>query len=172
MRIVIAGLLGGLAMYVWSSVAHVATPLGRMGISSLPNEAAITTVLKAGVGPQKGLYLFPSDMNAKAGPFGFLAYSPELTQMNPATLGKELVVELLEGLVAAWLLSLTAISGYLGRVGFVGGVGLAASLSTDPSYWIWYHFPGAFTAAAMVVTIVGYLVAGLVIAAIARPKAA
>jgi hypothetical protein len=172
MRIVIAGLLGGLAMYVWSSVAHVATPLGRMGISTLPNEAAITTVLKAGIGQQSGFYIFPSDMNAKAGPSGVLVYKPGLIQMSPSTLGKELVVQLIDGLIAAWLLSFAAIAGYLGRVAFVGGIGLAGALATNPSYWIWYHFPGSYTLAYMLITIVGYLVAGLVIAAILKPRTA
>src|SRR3954451_14499307 len=41
MRVLIAGILGAIAMYVWSTVAHVALPLGQLGLSQMPNEAAV-----------------------------------------------------------------------------------------------------------------------------------
>ena len=47
---------------------------------------------------------------------------------------------------------------------------MAGSLATNPSYWIWYKFPGDYTLGYMVVTIVGYLMAGLVIAAFMKPR--
>lgn len=49
---------------------------------------------------------------------------------------------------------------------------MVAAVSTDPSYWIWYHFPANFTLASMFISLVGYVVAGLVIAAILKPRAA
>jgi len=174
-RILIAGLLGGLAMYVWSSVAHVATPLGMTGIQTIANEAAVTGPMKANLTGHPGLYLFPKAAEHGAGvpgPAGFLIYRDNVTGMSAKTLGSEFAVELLEGLIAAALLSVTALAGYLQRVAFVGGVGVAAAIATDPSYWIWYRFPANFTAAAMLVTVVGYVVAGLVIAAILKPRAA
>jgi hypothetical protein len=33
-RILLAGLLGGLAMFIWQSVAHVVLPLGEAGIQA------------------------------------------------------------------------------------------------------------------------------------------
>jgi hypothetical protein len=40
MRILLAGLAAGIAMFVWSSIAHLATPLGALGISTLPEKAS------------------------------------------------------------------------------------------------------------------------------------
>ena len=31
-RIILAGVLGGIAMFIWTSIAHMATPLGHAGI--------------------------------------------------------------------------------------------------------------------------------------------
>jgi hypothetical protein len=95
-----------------------------------------------------------------------------MTEMNASTLASEAVVEILEAIAAAFLLSFAALSGYWSRVGFVSLVGVAAVLSTNPSYWIWYRFPASYTLAAMVIDLVGYVVAGLVIAAILRPRPA
>ena len=174
LRIIIAGLVGGIAMYIWSAVAHVATPLGQAGVSTLPNEAAVTEALKTGTAGKPGLYLFPAAAMTTPnlpGPSGLLVYQDKANDMTPVTLGQEAAVELVEALLAA-LLSVTALSGYLSRVLFVSGVGLVAVLSSNPSLWIWYKFPGDYVGAAIVIDLVGYVVAGLVIAAILRPKAA
>ena len=37
-RIIFAGFLGAIAMFVWTSIAHMALPLGEAGIRELPNE--------------------------------------------------------------------------------------------------------------------------------------
>jgi hypothetical protein len=175
LRIIIAGLLGGIAMYVWASVAHIATPLGNTGISVIPNEAPVTAALKASLGDKEGLYIYPaSNMQGQTapGPSGILAYTPGQMEMTPATLAAEFAVELVEALIAAVLLSLAALRGYVARVGFVGLVGLAAVMSTNPSYAIWYRFPTSYTLAQMFTDLVGYLVAGLVIAAVLKPRSA
>ena len=38
MRIFLAGLLGGIAMFIWTSIAHMALPLGDTGVREIPNE--------------------------------------------------------------------------------------------------------------------------------------
>jgi hypothetical protein len=37
MRILLAGIVGGIAMFVWTSIAHMALPLGEAGIAEIPN---------------------------------------------------------------------------------------------------------------------------------------
>src|SRR5437016_1260966 len=58
-RIILAGLLGGIAMFIWTSIAHMALPLGHAGIRELPNEEALLSQLQVGLGSKSGLYLFP-----------------------------------------------------------------------------------------------------------------
>ena len=57
-RVVIAGILGGVAMFVWLFVAHEFLPLGEMGVGEIPNEAAVLAAMRSAL-PQGGLYLFP-----------------------------------------------------------------------------------------------------------------
>ena len=57
-RVAIAGILGGMAMFVWLFVAHEFLPLGEMGVGEIPNEATVLTAMESAI-PQGGLYLFP-----------------------------------------------------------------------------------------------------------------
>ena len=58
-RILLAGILGGIAMFLWSSVAHVILPLGHAGIKEIPNEASVLSAMYASLGEKSGMYLFP-----------------------------------------------------------------------------------------------------------------
>jgi hypothetical protein len=45
MRILVAGVLGGIVMFVWTSIAHMALPLGEAGIGEIPNESAMLSAM-------------------------------------------------------------------------------------------------------------------------------
>ena len=177
MRILIAGLLGAIAMFVWSTIAHVATPLSYAGISKMQNEPTVLSAMQTGVGTKSGLYFFPwvapTDPKAmekeavlmKTNPTGILIYHPPGTSTDMTQLLiEEFAKELAQCLIAAFLLSLTMIAGYLRRVGFVALVGVFGVLGADTSYMIWYGFPCSYTLAAMTIEIVGAIAAGLAIA--------
>ena len=177
MRILLAGLLAGLAMYVWSTIAHVATPLGTIGVQTLPDESVTVGNLASAIGERGGLYLFPHTMgagtSAAAEPGGFLVFNPHSpTSLQPKNLVIEFLTELVEALIAAWLLAQTALASYGARVGFVTAVGVVGAIVTNVPYWNWYTFPTDYTLAYSFVEIMGFLVAGLVLAWMIGPKAA
>jgi hypothetical protein len=185
MRIVLAGLVGGIAMFVWTSIAHVALPLGQIGFRAIPGEAPVLAAMHQSMGDRAGLYFFPwTDMKGKdamameaarmkANPSGLLIYRPPgALGMDVTTLIVEFVKEVLVSLIAAFLLARTVIFGYAARAGFIALVGIAATLTTNVSYWNWYAFPADYTLAAMTIEAVGYLAAALAIAAILRPWSA
>ena len=182
LRVLIAGLVGGIAMFVWSSLAHTILPLGHTGLTAIPNEAAARTALQAAMGsePKDGLYVFPwMEHGASAstpapapGASGMLVYHPDRSfEMAPSMLVSEALSEIVQAVIAAFLLSLTVLVGFLARVLFVAAIGVAVAISTHVSYWIWWGFPADFTLASIVTVIVGYLVAGVVIALILKRKA-
>ena len=120
MRIVIAGLVGGIAMFVWTSVAHVALPLGQIGFSQIPNEKAVVSAMQNSIGSHSGLYFFPwTDMKSsdamaqveakmKVHPSGLLVYHPPgAGGMTAQMLVIEFVKEVIVSLIAAFLLAQT-----------------------------------------------------------------
>ena len=48
--------------------------------------------------------------------------------------------------------------------------GSAAAFAVSPSYTIWFGFPAAYTLAQMIVAFGDYVVGGLVVAALLRPR--
>ncbi len=59
MKVFLAGIFGGIAMFIWTSIAHLMLPLGEAGISEIPNESAVLSALQSNIGDQTGLYIFP-----------------------------------------------------------------------------------------------------------------
>ena len=58
-RIILAGVLGGIVMFIWTSIAHMVLPLGEAGIREIPNEQAVLAAMQANIGETSGLYVFP-----------------------------------------------------------------------------------------------------------------
>jgi hypothetical protein len=191
MKILLTAFLGGIVMFIWTSIAHMALPLGEAGIREIPNESAVVSGMQSNIGEQTGLYIFPSPGVGKnatreekneamkhmaekmaASPSGILMYH---APGRPFAIGKWLSIEfgteLLEAILVVFLLAQTRIVSFVGRVGFVLVVGILAAITTNVSYWNWYGFPGAYTASYMLIQIIGFLLVG-VVAALLLPKRA
>jgi hypothetical protein len=64
-----------------------------------------------------------------------------------------------------------ALASYGAKVLFVALLGLLPGLDVDVGYWNWYGFPGDYTLAVMADHVLGWLLAGLVLAAIIKRPA-
>jgi hypothetical protein len=189
MRILVAGVLGGIVMFVWTSIAHMALPLGEAGIGEIPNESVVLSAMQSSMGDNAGLYIFPGlgvgksatreqkneamkqmQQRIAANPSGILMYHPPGRQFAfGKSLAVEFITEVLQAILVIWLLAQTRIGSFGGRVGFVLIAGILASLTTNVSYWNWYGFPGVYTASYILIEIVGFLLVG-VVAALLLPK--
>ena len=58
-RIILAAVLGAIAMFIWMFVAHMVLPLGEAGISELPNETTVLDALQTNISDKPGIYMFP-----------------------------------------------------------------------------------------------------------------
>jgi hypothetical protein len=185
MRILLAALAGAVAMFVWTSIAHMVTPLGATGISQIPNEAAVLGSMDQSIGAKPGLYFFPwvdpkdpkamekAEALEKANPRGLLLYHPKGdldTSMTPMLI-KEFAKEFLQALIAAWIVMMIATS-FMMRALIVTAIGVSDAIATNVSYWTWYGFPLDYTLAQILILVVGALAAGLAIAAVLPKKAA
>jgi len=189
-RVLLAGVLGGIAMFVWAGIAHMATGLGMVGIKEIPNEPGVLSALQAQIGNTSGLYLYPGlglgenatreqqqaamrqyDQKLAANPSGLLIYHPPgMKALTGGQLGTEFITELIEALFLAFLLAQTSLTSFASRFGFVIVAALMAAITTNIPYWNWYGFPTNYTATYAMTQIVGYVIAGLVAIAVLRKK--
>ena len=188
-RILLAGILGAIAMFAWTAVSHMALPLGEAGIQNTMDDEALLAALKTTVKDKEGLYTYPSmglgpdathaqqseameklPAMLEKNPSGFFLYHP--AGSRPMNMGKfltiEFITELCEALLAVWLLAQTRIVSFAGRLGFVTVAGILASLATNVSYWNWWGFPTTYTASYMFIQVVGFFLVGLVAAIMFR----
>jgi hypothetical protein len=177
MRILIAGVVGGVVMFIWATIAHMATPLASAGLKPLPAETATIAVLRGALGDAPGLYIFPfsegnsakaqADLAAKRqlGPTGLLAYqAPGSQAQMPRQLVVELALEIVESLLAAAVISV--VPGLGRRLGVVVAVGAVAAISTNFSYWNWYGFSRDYSLANAFTELMKYVFAGVAILAV------
>ena len=179
-RILSAGLLGGIALFFWGFVSHTVLPLGELGVQNLPQDHTVIETLKAAI-PASGFYFFPRvDESQKiaadqlGGPHGILIYHPSgASMMMTGQLIREFILNVVQALIAGYLLSLaTGLTKYSSRVGLVLVLGVLSGIATNVEYWNWYGFPGNYTAGVIVDEIIGFLVVGLVVAAMVKPPGA
>jgi len=184
-KVILGGLVAGILVFVWGAVAHTVLPLGTMGVRAIPDEQPVLGSMKNAI-REPGFYFFPgrdmtktlseSEQEAyaakiKQGPTGVLVIHPEGGEaMSPRQLLTELASNVAAALLAAVVLTQVR-SGYMGRLLVVTIMGVFGFVSISVSYWNWYGFPVDFTTGEAIMEIVGWFLAGLVLAAVVRPGA-
>jgi len=187
--LILGTILGGLMAFVWSSISWELIGWHEKTMVAFHNEDEVSAVIASHAG-QDGTYILPSMpptvgltpeqkknviaavmQKMQAGPImvaavrrgGFGSYS------------RGLIIQLLSLMAAAflltWLLMQTAGLSYAHRVAFLAIVGLAASVIVDLPNWNWWGFSSAYTAVNLADSTLTWLVAGLVIAKVAKPAA-
>lgn len=182
-RVVAGGLVAGIVVFFWGAVSHMALPIGEMGIRQIPGEDTVVGSMRDAI-KEPGFYFFPGRDMSKTpseaeqkvliekinrGPTGILVIHPEGGEMmSPRQLGTELATNVVSALLAALLLAQTRL-GFVGRVLFVTGLGLFGFVISSVPFWNWYGFPVEFTCAQLLEKVIGWFLAGIVLAAIVRP---
>jgi len=180
MRILIAALLGAVAMFIWSAIAHMATPLATIGFQPLPNEQAVVAAMPT-TAAKPGLYIMPwvdpkdpqmmqktAELMKTEGAGIFVYAPPHAPGGDPTNMAPMLVVEFLkqfvQALIAATLVSMMVGASFTTRAGAVTLIAVSAGIATNISYWNWYRFPLDYTLAQVLMEVIGGVVAGLAIA--------
>lgn len=181
MRLAIAAIIGAIVMFIWSAVAHMALPIGEMGMKTAVEQDAAISALQASATSGEGVYMIPgfapekmSDTafveafqeKYKSTPYALVIYQPggnPLLQSMAPNLFKQFVTDLLAAFVAAWVLALGAF-GFGKRVMIAGALGLFAWFTISLPHWNWYMFPTQFTVGTLLEQVIGWLLAGAAIA--------
>lgn len=180
MRVLVAALIGGIVMFIWGAVAHMALGLGDIGMHQPVAEDTVLASLRPGLGEQAGVFLLPSidpakmgdktvmaaySAKAKASPYAFMVYMPQGDDLSDMSgrLPREWASDTLSALMLAFVMGLAAFS-FMTRLSIALAASVFAWLSTMVPYWNWYMFPTNFTVAALVEQVIGWLLAGAVMA--------
>ncbi len=170
MRAGVGALLAGLVVFVWQFISHVVLPLGEVGSSGLPAEETMLESFRDNL-PEAGLYLFPGQMDDDMetlqekyarGPVGLLSYRPGGGDlMEPAQLGRQLILDILAGALLVWLL-IRANATLPNAIAIGAALGLFAMLTVNAPQWNWFSFPLSFTLAQGADVIIGWALGGAV----------
>ncbi|MCP3979029.1 MAG: hypothetical protein GY716_06810 [bacterium] len=167
MRIVLAGVIGAIVLFVWGFVSWMALGWHNTTGGVLPDEPAVVQVLKDTVNDrgatEPGVYWIPgmADMEGlddaekeaaveawgnkhREGPLAMLVYRPTGREpMDALMFVRGFVLDFLAALLAALLLAFAAgtISGYVGRVAFVTGLGMFVAIYGEGMSWNYFGMP-------------------------------
>jgi len=174
-KVLLPGILGGLAVFIWLSISHLVLPIGAMGFKTIPNnEDAVLSAMKSNI-QEPGLYFMPGHDMSRApteaemkkyelGPTAFLVYHPTGEKaISPWQLIRQALFNILCGLIAAFIISATVAS-LTTRVVMVTLMGLFAWLAISAPHWNWYRFPDAFIIGSGLDQVIGWLLGGFFIA--------
>jgi hypothetical protein len=185
--LILGTILGGLMAFVWSSVSWELIGWHEKTMLGFQNEDDVAAVISSHA-TQDGTYILPS-VPPTAGMTpeqkkSALAAVMQKMQTGPimvaavrrggfGSYNRGLIVQLLSLMASAflltWLLLQTTGLTYARRVAFLAIVGLAASVIVDLPNWNWWGFSAAYTAVNLADSTLTWLVAGLVIAKVAKP---
>jgi len=178
----IATVVGALTVFLWGGISHMVLLKG-IGFTRMSNEEPIVSTLRTSL-PGDGLYFFPSidlrgnqtaaekaswEAKFRAGPTGMIVYHRAGgTPLSAKKLSVQFLSDVLAAGIIAYLLSLT-VAPYRSRVGLSALLGAFGLFAISSIYWNWYGFPNAFFLAQGVDMVVGWALAGAVIAKLIPP---
>ncbi len=190
-KILLGGILGGIVVFLVSSIFHMATQLGEEGVKPVPNEEAVLANMSSSI-HDAGFYYFPqANMSPgrtkeqkqadqatylakyKQGPTGILIYSPGGKDFNfGRLLGNQFLFGLVASFLLSWILAVTAgATSYGTRVLIVIVAALFGGIVYSLPYWNWYDFPTNYIIAEIGTMVVSWAAAGLAMAAVVKKQA-
>ena len=189
-QLALATILGAVVLFIWSALAWMIIPWPGEPLRHFTSEDAIVAAIKANA-PRSGNYLIPNEPQRlpgmteeqyqKAtkdaeermnnGPMVFAA-----VRLEPVSMAKAMVVGFLTDVIAVLLACVLLLQtdrlSYRGRVLFVAGLGLLVFLAGHLDEWNWWGFSNAYTMMQLGALVIGWILAGLVMAKFVRGKTA
>ncbi|GAB3090832.1 hypothetical protein GCM10027159_04090 [Lysobacter terrae] len=171
-------------MFLWGAVAHMALPFSEKALKPVPNEAAVIEALRGNI-TENGVYVAPHLNYMQASEADQKVYADKVANGPSALMvvrtggvsmdmKRELSIEFLSNFLAALVAALAvgglALRSYSARAGTLFAFGVVAWLSISVSQWTWYGFSTDFLISDLVDQWGGWLLAGLGMAAILKPR--
>jgi hypothetical protein len=188
-RYLVGSLLAAVVLFFWGFLFWGVSPIPYLFMHRFANEDEVTQVLQKNA-PESGAYFLPfpadagsSDAEAhkallerhRKGPLVEVQYNKDGADVESPLMyvfgfGQIFLASLLVGLLL-WL-ALPNLHAYPTRVLFVFLAGVFASAAITLAEPVWFHHPWVGAVNVAIHHLVGWLLAGLVMGLVIRPKAA
>jgi|SRR5215470_13112318 len=181
-------ILGGLVAFIWSSISWELLGWHEKSLLSFQNEDDVSAVIASHTA-KSGTYILPYGpsregltpeqlkaaeatvmQKAQKGPVAFAAVRRDGFGSFTRGLIIQALILMASAFLLTWLLLQTRGLSYLHRVLFLGVAGLAAGVMVDLPNWNWWGFSIGYTVVNVIDGAITWLLAGLVIAKVARPR--
>jgi hypothetical protein len=184
-QLLLGGILGGLALFMWLGLSWAVLEIHTPALHSIPDEESALSRLK-GAGLEHAVYIYPGmppahgdkavmeayNARAKAGPvIPFMVYLPQgYEPMDPRVMLRGLTYCIFAGLFVTFVILTAQRPRYLTRVGLAVCFGAVVALCGPLTFGNFFFFPTEFVWPEVLDQLVGWFLAGLVIAAFTRPS--
>lgn len=166
MRIVSVSFLSAVVLFIWGAVTLVFIPWHNQVLLGAKDERAVLEVLRTQTGGT-GVYSVPIDHTGytATSPFAVIMYRPDGMGMGQGSvMAVSFATYWLASLIAALLMPQTLT--FTRRILFFVGLGVFTSLVAHVSNWTWMGYSPGYTAVAIFDLVMGWFLAGLVLAAL------
>lgn len=164
-RFILTGTVAAaVAIFIWGIISHLMLPWHKWTMTVFTNSDQVLETVRANA-EQNGIYYINQGVFAVV---DLLPGLPDQTKM----IGGNLALQFVTNLVVGFLLVLVMLGincrTVPGQAGFMGMIGIAAGVGIHVAHWNWYGFTPAFTIVNTLDLAIGWFLAGLVLAALAR----
>lgn len=176
--------VGGIIVFLWNMVSWLAIPWHEPVFKGFSSEEYVGSVIKNNA-PEKGIYILPMlgygkdkkeqqqdyVSKVKEGPVVFAAVTPN--GLNPMGVGHffaGLCVQIAAGAFVGMILHLCCCHNYFARVIIVLFTAIFTGIAGFVPTLVWWSFPFDYIAISFLDIVIGWLIAGFVLAAIIKPK--
>ena len=186
-RFILAGVLAGVAMFMWGAISHMMLPWHEATMNTFRDEDLVAEVLMKEA-PVSGIYVAPMagmldegitaeeqesrmneawDKGAK-GPNIFMSFHREGKDGMAMPMILDFAVLVLMSFLMLWLLAAAPNLTFVGKVLFVtiaGSVGIAL---VQLEQWIWWSFTSGYALVNIVDSAIRWAVGGMVLAKVGK----
>ncbi len=169
-NILLAGIFGAVALFVWNAFSWMVLPWHAKNLQQFSNETLVSGVIKNNV-KKSGVYLSGyNNPSLDGSPLVFSVVSFYSKEGMQSQLITYFLIELVTALIVASVIGSIKCANYFGRLIFIILFALAAAISCQLPYWNWWHFPLNYIMVSMLDMLIGWFLAGILMAAILAPR--
>ena len=179
-KLIKSALIGGITVFIWSMLSWMIFPWHAQAYYQFTDEAEVAKVIKENA-LESGVYILPNTSHysnntptkeirkaeeiLKTGPFVFASIKlGGMQKMGITTLMISLCSYILAAAVISWMLLQTQGLRFLEKAFFVTMIGLLAAILGILPAWNWWHFSTAYTLITCLDLVIGWALAGLLMA--------